>query len=542
VPTYNSWSFVTNLPSPPLLSGSVVPTVELTRSLTKYINTETSDIYTPSTDFDPTSIAGCQLWLDSADTSTLSLSGTTVTSWADKSGKGYNATAYPNGGTITYTSGIAGVNVVAQSVTTPAYLSSPIPAGTFNTALYIFVVYKNTGKNNYDALISRGRPGTWNGPLDPYNTTRYISDGSIGFSSYNLYNESMSLFDIGIHYAGNTVAEWSNGSANTYTGQPGALVNYDNSSGPLLIGTRGDFVTCFTGYFYEILVYNTALSTADRQKIEGYLAWKWNLQTQLSSNPLHPYLSLRPLVWDLLVNVRGNKITTGSTGTGPLVAGINDYFINTSTGVIYKNSQSGFSPVTTLGSTLTSGAVAPSAVPSTTTAYYINTSSGQIYNYTSGAWSVVLGGSRILGTSPYTNSLLTTTLTTSATALYEVGPVVTTASSKLLIVANLSLFTGTATANTYQMLVGRYTATGGGSGSSTNIISNQQEIIMPFTTGASYVMASVNTSASGQAVNLNGIATDIPGAGTFYYRIWATASADNSANSTLTASLNVVQM
>lgn len=42
-----------------------------------------------------------------------------------------------------------------------------------------------------------------------------------------------------------------------------------------------------TGKISEIIVYDTALTTLQIQQVEGYLAWKWNLQTLLPTN--HPY-------------------------------------------------------------------------------------------------------------------------------------------------------------------------------------------------------------------------------------------------------------
>ena len=42
--------------------------------------------------FDPLLIQGCELWLDAADQTTLSLTGSTVTAWRDKSTKSYTIT------------------------------------------------------------------------------------------------------------------------------------------------------------------------------------------------------------------------------------------------------------------------------------------------------------------------------------------------------------------------------------------------------------------------------------------------------------------
>jgi hypothetical protein len=54
--------------------------------------------------------------------------------------------------------------------------------------------------------------------------------------------------------------------------------------------TIGDFLNA---QLHEILVYNFALSTSQRQQVEGYLAWKWNLISALPSN--HPFKLWPPL-------------------------------------------------------------------------------------------------------------------------------------------------------------------------------------------------------------------------------------------------------
>jgi hypothetical protein len=46
----------------------------------------------------------------------------------------------------------------------------------------------------------------------------------------------------------------------------------------------------------EILVFYTNISTADRQRIEGYLAWKWGLQANLPSE--HPFKTRAPILGD----------------------------------------------------------------------------------------------------------------------------------------------------------------------------------------------------------------------------------------------------
>ena len=45
--------------------------------------------------------------------------------------------------------------------------------------------------------------------------------------------------------------------------------------------------TTFSQDVAELIIFNSILSTTNRQAVEGYLAYKWGLQANLPSN--HPY-------------------------------------------------------------------------------------------------------------------------------------------------------------------------------------------------------------------------------------------------------------
>jgi hypothetical protein len=68
---------------------------------------------------------------------------------------------------------------------------------------------------------------------------------------------------------------------------PGAI------NAPFSVGWgEGSTANTFTGHIAELLFYKDFLSTFDRERVEGYLAWKYGLQTNLPGN--HPYSSLPP--------------------------------------------------------------------------------------------------------------------------------------------------------------------------------------------------------------------------------------------------------
>ena len=79
--------------------------------------------------------------------------------------------------------------------------------------------------------------------------------------------------------------EWVNGSPSPVSGSVfnnGAT--YSDASTTLQIGLQG--LNC------EHILYNGNLDTAQRQQVEGYLAWKWGLQGSLPAN--HPFKKFGP--------------------------------------------------------------------------------------------------------------------------------------------------------------------------------------------------------------------------------------------------------
>ncbi len=79
---------------------------------------------------------------------------------------------------------------------------------------------------------------------------------------------------------------------------------------PLFInGQGGTSTNSFQSYVAEILVFNTGLSQSNRYLVEGYLAWKWGIQSLLPNT--HPYYEATPSAGvtsagDLTVDTAGN--------------------------------------------------------------------------------------------------------------------------------------------------------------------------------------------------------------------------------------------
>ena len=237
--------------------------------------------------FNPTSLTGCQLWLDGADpagTGVVPSNGTVLTSWIDKSGNSRHATVV-NSHTVV-TSAVNSKSVVSYNGSSYSY--SSIAANTFPSAMIIFFVYKVNGAVSYCAPLTRST-GNMGYPIDQYNTARFLNGTGLTSAWSHASATSTTLFTQVILGTGN-ITEFVNGST---TSSLTSTFTYSDSASYVYIGTRDDKVTSFNGYMCEAIVYNNASMTlAQRQQVEGYLAWKWGLQANLPSG--HPYYSTAP--------------------------------------------------------------------------------------------------------------------------------------------------------------------------------------------------------------------------------------------------------
>ena len=215
--------------------------------------------------FKPTDIAGCQLWLDAADRTTITGT-TTVTQWRDKSVNARNLGV--GSGTTTYANNAITLNSSYMFVTSAVNL----------TSVTVFIVVKTTGGNNQ--TVFEGRPNTnvdynsldgFGFYMDGTSSVRFYGQSAGGqFSTFGVNTSSPRLFSF--QSIGTSVSGWYDGlsqsggtlsSTRTSTAQGFAIGAYWS-------GSAYDNIIA-NASLYEIIVYNSDVGTTQRQKIEGYL-------------------------------------------------------------------------------------------------------------------------------------------------------------------------------------------------------------------------------------------------------------------------------
>lgn len=205
----------------------------------------------------------------------------TLASWVDKSGQGNSAVQAIEANkptvVLNHLNGYAGVQFVDTSdilITSNTIVGEPVT---------IFIVMKYGTNVTYPNLYA----GT------DTNGISISIDASTG--NYNLGQRGIANFAAATNplVVGNTyILSTTYGSDNAFTYYKDGSANGTGSQAAAMATQTVQLSTGCVGYFYEVIVCNTVLSDTDRQRIEGYLAAKYGLQSNLPS--AHTYKIMIP--------------------------------------------------------------------------------------------------------------------------------------------------------------------------------------------------------------------------------------------------------
>jgi hypothetical protein len=256
------------------------------------------------TAFSPRSIAGCALWLDAADSSTITKSGSVVTQWNDKSGNGRNTTTI--GGSPTYSSNFINLNgsstyLVGPYVNTTQYLTMFVIATVdFSQGNYAF----------YYRLLSVGSTAANDYGSSAYTSILHnASSTQIGGYRNFAFNYNTVItnttFLICLQYDGTNSINYLNGGSASSVASTGSFGTTSYSIGRDVGNTDGGgSYTYWPGKVGEVIIYNSSLSITQRQQVESYLAQKWGLTASLPGDHLNATQPAGAVTTTALANYR----------------------------------------------------------------------------------------------------------------------------------------------------------------------------------------------------------------------------------------------
>ena len=198
--------------------------------------------------FTPKSVSGCSLWLDGSDpagTGTAPANASSVSTWTDKSGSGYNFTA---SSAATYSSALKAIQF-NNNLYSSSYPANP-------TAETMFIVFNASTISSGGALVAgySGARGVWvgnsgggTGSAGVVNTyVAWMAITSAGSVSINNTTLTTTRINSGISYIA------LNGSTSFNTGGTGF-----SSGTTTYLGREAGSGYGYVGYAMEIIIYNT---------------------------------------------------------------------------------------------------------------------------------------------------------------------------------------------------------------------------------------------------------------------------------------------
>lgn len=259
----------------------------------------------------PANLPSTSLWLDVSEGSSLSFNGATVSQVLDKSPFARHATQPTPANQPTYLpTAINGLPALSFNGTSNRLsLTTPTGGDISRNVPYVGVFAVCALANNASNRVLFFTPAAAN--TTGITVVLTVSGGILRAGGRRLYTDGFAIVDSpgstlvvdepfiygfeADHSATQARLQKTGNSVGTNASFQTAGNNQDSTAANFVtIGSSAASIDFWSGLLGEIIVVNQLLSLEDRQRIEGYLAHKWGLSSQLPA--LHPYKSNLPRV------------------------------------------------------------------------------------------------------------------------------------------------------------------------------------------------------------------------------------------------------
>ena len=222
-----------------------------------------NNAYEAAAAWTPAQLSSLALWLDADDASTITLNGSTVSQWDDKSGNDRHATQSVSASQPTYdATGFNGKPAVTWSDNFDNMQTPSFSAQSF----YFAMRYSDGSQATW--INFQGLFGGDNAPIGLISAGGGTNTWYIGNVFRNIRRDGGSEVDTNV--GGVVALPIPNGTISASALSPETPPSTWRIGNDRAISGRG-----WIGPMAEVIATPTLLSDTDRQKLEGYLAWKW---------------------------------------------------------------------------------------------------------------------------------------------------------------------------------------------------------------------------------------------------------------------------
>jgi hypothetical protein len=239
--------------------------------------------------FVPTDISGCALWYDMSDATTMytdqgvtlvSANNDSVRRINDKSGNSRYAESLSASANMNYvTNAQNGLSVLDAIDTTNGYRVEAQSWFNLNSVSAFVVAKANALDGNYRIFWSSRNTGGGNSDRFYIGATSTNFQVNVsGATAFGMTTSDTTDYHIHNLVHGSAVAEYFiDGTSRATSSVVNTNAPFWSGFGYLIDSTGSSPSLNINANFCEIIFYNSALSLADRGKVETYLSTKWNI-------------------------------------------------------------------------------------------------------------------------------------------------------------------------------------------------------------------------------------------------------------------------
>jgi hypothetical protein len=237
----------------------------------------------------PLDITGCALWLDGADSSaaSMTLDGTAVSTWKDKSGNGRDFTATSTARPTLTASAINSRSAVTFNGSTSTLTGNTAAQDVIrNLAGYTVFTVLRTATVAAGERLAFGVGATVLFRIGQQDSRPFMGGRRVSADTLESVTGTASDLSVGaafiqtasVNHTSQSLTGLRNGATFASDATYMASGSSENVASSVSVGTQaGGTYGFWNGDIAEIVVFNTALSTADRARVEAYLAAKWGI-------------------------------------------------------------------------------------------------------------------------------------------------------------------------------------------------------------------------------------------------------------------------
>jgi hypothetical protein len=235
-----------------------------------------------ASEFNPKKLTNLAAWFDASDSDTITLNGSDVSQWDDKSGNQNNAsqTTYANQPSYETDTGSFNKFIRFDGTTEYLTLTDAIVVGSIYAAIRL-----NETDNRHRAIF--GAKSNDSGDHDAYyfkpNDSSYKIASVLGGMNAEVKASRITntpyLYGSTHDRAGGTVKLNVNGIQRASSTLSGTALNVD---GPTVVGAayhRNKVVDFLNGDIAELVVYDRVLTAEEENSVENYMMAKWGISS-----------------------------------------------------------------------------------------------------------------------------------------------------------------------------------------------------------------------------------------------------------------------